>query len=1337
MNRLLPILVLFSLILAGSASAAEIDWDGLPQFQRGNRITPSHMNDIIDALDSVKLEVDAMTVGGSDSIRVNNGVPTIANSIFDLRDGDGINITLGENSPTGTDSATFDIDIFATGPGIEFSTGALSLLRTCTNDQILQWDTTAGWECQSITAGGGGGGADMTVNGLGVVTNFSDGEDTGSTLYVDFLAVSADVTGSIDMSAITQLGTITTPTTIANQLTLSTSAAEILFSSTGTASCAGGQGSIYWDAAEGRMMKCEGAVAAAIAGENIVDPILIDSTAVNDENGVNFLGGDGVTVTHDDGVSPDTATVAVALGTNQGLEVNGGTLGLINDCANDEVLVWNGSAWVCGSRISGSSSVTLGAASGGTGTNISSVTLQDTSTVNVTDTSGTVTFDVIGTGITSLGTQTTKFTTDETGIEFQAQTGITTCAEATFGTNGGIFYDGDSDALKKCENGTLTDLAPDVNNITGPMGITGTTSNPTNLLDLIPSVDGSGIGNAGQPAFKIFGFNPVTGGASASVNTTNPVFEVDHNGVVGITNNLVGGSRGGATNWTVLPSGVAQFQAIEDTDGPGTNFSITSAGAATFADSLTVGNGMGVTDGAVTIGGTASTADTDVQIGGDLANLTVDGVLTVKAGGNERILVLEAAGASPPASTMMELQDGASNAVFRIRKDGYVTVQRIGDIDGPGNNWIIDEAGAANFTNTTVEDLTSTGTLAHSGGTATLSSGATDTVALGDGAGTLAGKVEIGGTQNQPQLVIEGHSDQTDSIVVVQDHLDEEIFNVNADGAVYAQSINDIDTGSSNWSIAADGTTDLGNTNVGGNLVTTGDTDTHTLGVGAVTTTSGKVEIGGEANEVQLVVQGNSDQSNDVILVERSDGTDVFTLSNFGMLGVQSIQDIDGPGTNWSINGSGQASFSSTTVAGITSQGYITQTAGTALLAPGDGDELRIGGGIAGSNGKVEIGATGDQPQLMVKGHSTQTDSIVIVQDDADTEVFNVNADGRVYAESVSDMEWCEDLYNNVTGAEQESGIPDGICDSDGSTLQTGKWNVTDKGRASFADLSFNSCVDENGVGDSGIPQTTGASDGLCDDDGITPANGRLVFNDAGFDGTTDYVGADGPGAGQNAGALAARDGFIQTNCISEDSYSSFSVATETGCNMTLASGRRAGASAAPHITLQDSVLLPGNALEASVTQIQIGAPIVPLNAVGSTAQIAMGGSPISGAIKITNVSGGSNVIESRMVNQWFFITSGGGTISLSTLTQVGRSGCFYASSAHEFTIQTEDDGTGSHIFLNGQEYFDGASTSPSITSSGSQGDFVCLLSANPNDDAEYEWYVLGQSGTFTGADGS
>lgn len=1353
MNRLLPILVLFSLIFAGPSSATVV-WSGsfsgqADGFQRGDRIVPGHMNQIDAALDSIKTDLDGLTQGGGDTIIIDGTPPSGADTTFDLISGAGINITLDDTG--NPDTGTFAIDLRASG-GLELNgvgnAAELSLLSTCSDGEVLS-STSGTWACAAVAAGG----TNVNVNGGSVSNpNFNSTTPAAGAGVINIpLAVStSDVAVQLTLNNITDVGTLTDPVTILGALTLSETSASLQFTeANGSLLCATGDGAVGWNGTD--LEKCESGTVVAIAGTDIVDPIQIDSNAVTDSAGVNFLGGDGVTVTHAGGVSPDTATVAVALGTNQGLEVNGGTLGLINDCANDEVLVWNGSAWVCGSRISGSSAVNVDG-----GATIATAALTDTSTVNVTDTAGTVTFDVIGTGITSLGTQTTKFTTDETGIEFQAQTGITTCAEATFGTNGGIFYDGDSDALKKCENGTLTDLAPDVNNITGPMGITGTPSNPTNLLDLIPSVDGGGTGNAGQPAFKIFGFDPVTGGAGASVNTTDPVFEVYHNGVVGITNNLSGGSRGGATNWTVLPSGVAQFQAIEDTDGPGTNFSITSAGAATFADALTVGNGMGVTDGAVTIAGTASTDDTDVQIGGDLANLTVDGVLTVKAGGNERILVLEAAAAAPPASTMMELQDGASTAVFRIRKDGYVTAQRIGDIDGPGNNWIIDEAGAANFTNTTVDDLTSAGTLAHSGGTATLSSGATDTVALGDGAGTLAGKVEVGGTQDQPQLVIEGHSTQTDSIVVVQDHLDEEIFNVNADGAVYAQSINDIDTGSSNWSIAADGTTDLGNTNVGGNLVTTGDTDTDTLGVGAVTTTSGKVEIGGTQDQPQLVVQGNSDQTNDVILVERNDGTDVFTLSNFGVLGVQSIQDIDGPGTNWNITGTGQATFSSTTVAGITSQGYITQTTGTALLAPGDGDELRVGGGIAGSGGKVEIGATTNQPQLMVKGHSTQTDSIVIVQDDADTEVFNIENDGTVFTQSIQDMERCQDEYSTPAagGGEQTSGVPDGICDLDdvgrgivgGTTEQPGRWGITENGRASFADIKFNSCEDiRSGTN---VPQNGLYSDGLCDDDGRTPARGRLTFNDSGFKGTSQYAASDAEGAGQNTGD-DDRDGFISTRCQSQAGQF---LALETGCEMYMAVGRR---DSIPHITLKDGVILPDNPdFESSITQIEIGAPLVPTAVVGSTAAIAMAGKTITGAIAIDYLSDGDYLAPGSMTNKWFFI-NGSGTGATLTITfgapastfvpagfpgradQDGRSACFYAATSDVIRIVSDDGTDGSDIMLNGTPYTVGTAGSPSITSSGSQGDFVCLLSANPGSVGTPEWYVLGQSGTWTGTQGA
>ena len=60
------------------------------------------------------------------------------------------------------------------------------------------------------------------------------------------------------------------------------------------------------------------------------------------------------------------------------------------------------------------------------------------------------------------------------------------------------------------------------------------------------------------------------------------------------------------------------------------------------------------------------------------------------------------------------------------------------------------------------------------------------TSVFGDGAGTLAGKMEIGGTANQPQLVIEGHSTQTDDILIIQDNGDTEVFSVSVLGDVVA-----------------------------------------------------------------------------------------------------------------------------------------------------------------------------------------------------------------------------------------------------------------------------------------------------------------------------------------------------------------------------------------------------------------------------------------------------------------------------------------------------------------------------------------------------------------------
>lgn len=55
---------------------------------------------------------------------------------------------------------------------------------------------------------------------------------------------------------------------------------------------------------------------------------------------------------------------------------------------------------------------------------------------------------------------------------------------------------------------------------------------------------------------------------------------------------------------------------------------------------------------------------------------------------------------------------------------------------------------------------------------------------VGDGAGTLTGKMEIGGDADQPQLVIEGFSTQTDDILIIQNDADTEVFSVGNTGAM-------------------------------------------------------------------------------------------------------------------------------------------------------------------------------------------------------------------------------------------------------------------------------------------------------------------------------------------------------------------------------------------------------------------------------------------------------------------------------------------------------------------------------------------------------------------------
>jgi len=75
----------------------------------------------------------------------------------------------------------------------------------------------------------------------------------------------------------------------------------------------------------------------------------------------------------------------------------------------------------------------------------------------------------------------------------------------------------------------------------------------------------------------------------------------------------------------------------------------------------------------------------------------------------------------------------------------------------------------------------------------------TKEVQMGDGAGTLDGKVEIGGDADEPQLVIEGYSSQTDSIFIIQQDDDDEVFSVDNDGTTTIAGSTSTITGSGTY----------------------------------------------------------------------------------------------------------------------------------------------------------------------------------------------------------------------------------------------------------------------------------------------------------------------------------------------------------------------------------------------------------------------------------------------------------------------------------------------------------------------------------------------------------
>lgn len=129
------------------------------------------------------------------------------------------------------------------------------------------------------------------------------------------------------------------------------------------------------------------------------------------------------------------------------------------------------------------------------------------------------------------------------------------------------------------------------------------------------------------------------------------------------------------------------------------------------------------------------------------------------------------------------------------------------------------------------------------------------------------------------------------------------------------------------------------------------------IGTGAVNTS--KLSIDGDADQVQLTVQGNATQTGDIFIIEESDGTDILTadtsdvtipsINTFTMTSVTELDLADGTlldlsSINMSGTTEGLVLGQSTSCASATAEGQVCWDSDTDVLSVGDGtDKVTVG----------------------------------------------------------------------------------------------------------------------------------------------------------------------------------------------------------------------------------------------------------------------------------------------------------------------------------------------------------------------------------------------------------
>lgn len=114
-------------------------------------------------------------------------------------------------------------------------------------------------------------------------------------------------------------------------------------------------------------------------------------------------------------------------------------------------------------------------------------------------------------------------------------------------------------------------------------------------------------------------------------------------------------------------------------------------------------------------------------------------------------------------------------------------------------------------------------------------------------------------------------------------------------------------------------------------------TSTDDVEIGSATTLDAKLGVNGDTDQVQLFVQGHSTQTENILLVEKSDGTNLLSIANTGATTGQNL-----------------------TLSGITANSFIYSGVSGALTTT-----------VTPSNGELLIGSTGVAPAKSTLGQGT------------------------------------------------------------------------------------------------------------------------------------------------------------------------------------------------------------------------------------------------------------------------------------------------------------------------------------------------------------------------------